>query len=138
MGLDAFGYRDVMAAQPPPEAVGVSQQSRIVIGVLAALVLIEAVPAGLWVRNRLRPPVVAEPVAAAALPAAASIPLASCEPAAGRASAAAVPAASPAGIGATATTGLAAKTTGAGAKPETRRRRRWRRSSGRLWQARLR
>lgn len=112
MGLDAFGT-ETMAAPAPAEAGATSQQSRIVIGVLAALVLIEAVPTGLWVRSRLRPPAVAEPVAAAALPPAATIPLASC----------AETTASPTtavGTAPTATSGLAAAKPGAvpGAKPE--------------------
>jgi hypothetical protein len=110
MGLDAFST-ETMAAPAVPEATGLSQQSRIVIGVLASLVLIEAVPTGLWIRNRLRPPVAA-PVAAAALPPAAAIPLASCEPAVSPTASAALPA--PA-----ATSGTAARTTpAAGAKPE--------------------
>jgi hypothetical protein len=57
----------------------VPQQAWIAIAVLGALVLIEAVPTALWIRARLRPPVVPEPVAAASLPPAATIPLASCE-----------------------------------------------------------
>jgi hypothetical protein len=79
VGLDAFGTEETIAAAPGPEASGVPQQAWIAIGVLAALVLIEAVPTALWLRARLRPPVVSEPVAAATLPAAAAIPLASCE-----------------------------------------------------------
>ena len=80
VGLDAFGTEETMAAAPEAEAPRVPQQAWIAIGVLAALVLIEAVPTALWLRARLRPPVVSEPVAAATLPAAAAIPLASCEP----------------------------------------------------------
>ena len=112
MGLDAFGT-ETIAAPAPAEAVGMSQQSRIAIVILASLVLIEAVPTALWIRGRFRPPAVAAPVTAAALPPAAVIPLAACEPA--------VPApADPATAGATAaTTGLSARTTpAAGAKPE--------------------
>jgi hypothetical protein len=78
IGLDAFGTEETMAA-PAPEAPKVPQQAWIAIGVLAGLVLIEAVPTALWIRARLRPPVVPEPVAAAVLPPAATIPLASCE-----------------------------------------------------------
>ena len=114
MGLDAFST-ETMAAPAVPEATGWSQQSRIVIGVLAALVLLEAVPAGLWLRSRLRPPTVAAPVAAAALPPAASIPLASCEPAVTPTA----PAGTPAGPTPAATSGLTARTTPApGAKPD--------------------
>ena len=91
VGLDAFGTEETMAAAPEPQAVKLPQQAWIAIGVLAGLVLIEAVPTALWLRGRLRPPVVAEPVAAATLPAAAAIPLASCESAPAPA-----PAASPA------------------------------------------
>jgi hypothetical protein len=81
VGLDAFGTEETIAAAtaPEPAAPAVPQQAWIAIGVLAALVLIEAVPTALWLRARLRPPVVSEPVAAATLPAAAAIPLASCE-----------------------------------------------------------
>jgi serine/threonine-protein kinase len=69
-----------MAAAPAPEGPKVvPQQAWIAIAVLGALVLVEAVPTALWIRARLRPPVVSEPVAAASLPAAATIPLASCE-----------------------------------------------------------
>lgn len=102
MGLDAFGAETASGA-PVADAAPArfEQQSRIAIGVLAALVLLEAVPTGLWIRNRLRPPAVPT-VAAASLPPAATIPLASCEP---------TPAASTA---ATPTTGLAK---GAGAVP---------------------
>ena len=81
VGLEACGTEEAMAGAPEPEAARVPQQAWIAIGVLAALVLIEAVPTALWLRARLRPPVVSEPVAAATLPAAAAIPLASCEPA---------------------------------------------------------
>ena len=94
VGLDAFGTEETGVAAPEPEAPKVPQQAWIAIGVLAALVLIEAVPTALWLRGRLRPPVVSEPVAAAALPAAAAIPLASCEPT--PAPSAAAPATSPA------------------------------------------
>jgi hypothetical protein len=79
VGLDAFGTEETMAALPATEALNVPQQAWIAIAVLAALVVIEAVPTALWIRARLRPPVVSEPVAAAGLPAAAAIPLASCE-----------------------------------------------------------
>jgi hypothetical protein len=79
VGLDAFGTEETRAAAPEPQAVKLPQQAWIAIGVLAGLVLIEAVPTALWLRGRLRPPVVSEPVAAATLPAAAAIPLASCE-----------------------------------------------------------
>ena len=80
VGLDAFGTEETIAEAPPTEAPKVSfSTARIAIAVLTALVLIEAVPTALWLRARLRPPVVAEPVAAAALPAAAAIPLASCD-----------------------------------------------------------
>ena len=79
VGLDAFGTEETMAAAPEPEAVKLPQQAWIAIGVLAGLVLIEAVPTALWLRARLRAPVVSETVAAATLPAAAAIPLASCE-----------------------------------------------------------
>ena len=111
-GLDAFGTEsagEAATAEPPREAA--SQQLRIVIAVLAALVLIEAVPAALWVRGRLRTPAVAEPVSAAALPPAATIPLASCDPA---------PAASPAAAPATPapTTGVAGKGTATAAKTD--------------------
>jgi hypothetical protein len=104
MGLDAFGT-EAAAEAPVADAASprFEQQSRIAIGVLAALVLLEAVPTGLWIRNRLRPPVPTI-VAAASLPPAATIPLASCEP---------TPAA-PAPSTAAATTGLAK---GAGAVP---------------------
>lgn len=79
VGLDAFGTEETMAAAPEPQAVKLPQQAWIAIGVLAGLVLIEAVPTALWLRARLRPPVVSQPVAAATLPDAAAIPLASCE-----------------------------------------------------------
>ena len=99
VGLDAFGTEETMAGAPEPEAPRLPQQAWIAIGVLAALVLIEAVPTALWLRARLRPPVVSEPVAAATLPAAAAIPMASCEP---------TPAPSPAGPASPApTTGVA-------------------------------
>ena len=100
VGLDAFGTEETIAAAPEPEAPAVPQQAWIAIAVLAALVLIEAVPTALWLRARLRPPVVSEPVAAATLPAAATIPLASCESTPAPSSAA--PATSP-----TPTTGVA-------------------------------
>jgi hypothetical protein len=97
VGLDAFGTEETMAAAAPvTEAPKVPQQAWIAIGVLAALVLIEAVPTALWIRARLRPPVVSEPVAAAALPTAAAIPLASCESTPAPAAAGSPPAASPA------------------------------------------
>jgi hypothetical protein len=113
-GLDAFGTES--AAPVPAEGPAISQ-SRIVIAILAALVLIEAVPTALWLRGRLRPPTVASPVAAAGLPPAATIPLASCEPAAASPStAASTPAPSP-----VSTQGVAARSTppAAGAKPES-------------------
>jgi hypothetical protein len=80
VGLDAFGTEETMAAPSASaaEAPKVPQQAWIAIAVLAALVVIEAVPTALWIRARLRPPV-SESAAAAALPAAAAIPLASCE-----------------------------------------------------------
>ena len=79
VGLDAFGTEETMAAAAPvPEEPKVPRQAWIAIGLLAALVVIEAVPTALWIRARLRPPVVSEP-AATGLPAAAAIPLASCE-----------------------------------------------------------
>jgi hypothetical protein len=108
VGLDAFGTEQTIAADPAPEALKVPQQAWIAIGVLAALVLIEAVPTALWLRTRLRPPVVSEPVAAATLPAAAAIPLASCESAPAP-SPAAAPATSPAP-----TTGVAKGPSGPG------------------------
>ena len=80
VGLDAFGTEETMRAAPEAEPLKVPQQARIAIGLLTALVLIQAVPTALWLKARLRPPVAAEPVAAATLPAAAAIPLASCEP----------------------------------------------------------
>jgi len=79
VGLDAFGTEETTTAAVEPKVPQLPQQAWIAIGVLAALVLIEAVPTALWLRARLRPPVVSEPVAAATLPAAAAIPLASCE-----------------------------------------------------------
>jgi hypothetical protein len=79
VGLDAFGTEETLAAPAPEEPKVVPQQAWIAIAVLGALVLIEAVPTALWIRARLRPPVVPEPVAAASLPPAATIPLASCE-----------------------------------------------------------
>ena len=91
-GLGAFGTEETMAAAPDGPAV-MSQQASIAIAVLAALVLIEAVPTALWVRGRLRPPAVAEPVGAAATTG--TIPLASCESTPAPTSAAA-PAAAPA------------------------------------------
>jgi PEGA domain-containing protein len=105
-GLDAFGTEDTMAAPAPGEPVVLPQQASIAIAVLAALVLIEAVPAALWIRARLRPPAVAESVAAAALPATGTIPLASCEST--PAPSAAGPAAAPAP-----TTGVAGRGTSA-------------------------
>ena len=101
MGLDAFGAEDGSPAAAPPAsgARATFAQSHIVIGVLALLVLIEAVPTGLWIRNRLRPP--APPVTAAALPPAAAIPLASCSEPAGPSPAApatATPAAATSGV----------------------------------------
>jgi hypothetical protein len=95
VGLDAFGTEETMAAPAPEEAKVVPQQAWIAIAVLGALVLIEAVPTALWIRARLRPPVVSEPVAAASLPPAATIPLASCESTPAPSNAAA-PAAAPA------------------------------------------
>src|SRR6187200_1463786 len=106
-GLDAFGTEDTMAAPAPGEPVVLPQQASIAIAVLAALVLIEAVPAALWIRARLRPPAVAESVAAAALPATGTIPLASCESTPAPSSAAG-PAAAPAP-----TTGVAGRGTSA-------------------------
>jgi hypothetical protein len=100
IGLDAFGTEETMAAAAPEEPKAVPQQAWIAIAVLGALVLIEAVPTALWIRARVRPPVVPETVAAAALPPAATIPLASCESTPVAASA--PPAAAP-------TTGVAAK-----------------------------
>ena len=112
MGLDAFGTETV-AAPAAAEAVGMSQQARIAIAVLASLVLIEAVPTALWVRDFFRPPPVAAPVSAPALPPAAAIPLASCEPAVAEPTGLAAAAAT------TATTGLVARPApAAGAKPE--------------------
>jgi hypothetical protein len=93
LGLDAFGTEETMEA-PAPEVSRVSQQAWVAISVLAALVVIEAVPTALWIRARLRPPAVPEPVVSAALPAAAAIPLASCD--ATPAPSAAAPAAAPA------------------------------------------
>jgi hypothetical protein len=56
-GLDAFGTEDTMAAPAPGEPVVLPQQAPIAIAVLAALVLIEAVPAALWIRlDSVRPP----------------------------------------------------------------------------------
>ena len=108
IGLDAFGTEETIAAPAPEEPKVVPQQAWIAIGVLGALVLIEAVPTALWMRGRLRPPAVAEPVAAASLPPAATIPLASCESTSVPSSAAA-PVAVPAP-----TTGVAAKGKSAG------------------------
>jgi hypothetical protein len=113
MGLDAFGAET--AAEEPAATPAVSPRARLAIAVLAALVLIEAVPTALWLRARLRPPVAAPPASAAALPAAAVLPLASCEPTPSDA-----PAATASGASATAaTTGLTARTapTPPGAKP---------------------
>jgi hypothetical protein len=112
IGLDAFGTEKTMAASAPEEPKVVPQQAWIAIAVLGALVLIEAVPTALWIRARLRPPAVAEPVAAASVPPAATIPLASCESTPAPSSAA-VPAAAPAP-----TTGVAAKGTTAAGKPD--------------------
>jgi PEGA domain-containing protein len=92
-GLDAFGTEETMASPGPEAPTVVPQQASIAIAVLAALVLIEAVPTALWMRARLRPPAVAEPVAAAALPATGTIPLASCESTPGPSSGGAPPAA---------------------------------------------
>ena len=109
IGLDAFGTEETMAAPAPEEPKVIAQPASIAIAVLGALVLIEAVPTALWMRARLRPPAVAEPVAAAALPPTATIPLASCESTPVPSSAAG-PAAAPAP-----TSGVAAKgTSGAG------------------------
>src|SRR5688572_6221660 len=102
VGLDAFGTEETLAEASATELPKQSQQARIAIAVLTALVLIEAVPAALWLRARLRPPVVSEPVAAATLPASAAIPLASCESTPAPPPVAAAPATSPA-----ATTGVA-------------------------------
>jgi hypothetical protein len=112
VGLDAFGTEEHTEAtsEGSPRA-SASPQSRVVIAVLAALVLIEAVPAALWVRGRLRPPAMAESLSAASLPAAAAIPLASCEPAP------AAPAAAPPAATAS-TTGVAAKGSAAAAKTD--------------------
>jgi hypothetical protein len=112
MGLDAFGAET--AADGPAGTPAASPQARLAIAVLAALVLIEAVPTALWVRGRLRPPVAPPVSAAAQLPAAAALPLASCEPAASDA-----PAATASGPSAPAATGLGARTspTPPGAKP---------------------
>lgn len=110
MGLDAFGTESASPDSPKPPAG--DHRLRMVTAILAALVLIEAVPAALWVRGKLRPPVDPAVVQAAALPAAAAIPLASCESA---------PATPPAATNptATATSGVAVKTPdNAGAKPE--------------------
>ena len=105
IGLDAFGTEETMAAPAAEEPKVLPQQAWIAIGVLGALVLIEAVPTALWIRGRLRPPAVPEPVAAASLPPTATIPLASCE-STPVSSAAPAAAASPAP-----TTGVAAKGT---------------------------
>ena len=107
VGLDAFGTEETIAAPAPEEPKAVPQQAWIAIAVLGALVLIEAVPTALWIRARLRPPVVPEPVAAASLPPAATIPLASCESAPAPSNAA-TPAAAPAP-----TTGVAKPTSAA-------------------------
>ncbi len=112
-GLEAFGTEETMAEAPASEGPKGSQQVRIAIAVLTALVLIEAVPAALWLRARLRPPVVAEPVAAAALPAAAAIPLASCESTPAPSSAAPAPVTAPA-----ATTGVAKGSAPSGGKTD--------------------
>jgi len=106
-GLDAFGTEDTMAAPAPApgEPVVLPQQASIAIAVLAALVLIEAVPAALWIRARLRPPAVAESVAAAALPATGTIPLASCESTPVPSSAAGPAAAPTSGVAARGTSG---------------------------------
>ena len=113
MGLDAFGTETVAEEAPSEQAAGMPPQARVAIAVLSALVLIEAVPTALWVRNRLRPPTVAAPVAAAALPPAATRPLASCEPAAVDPAAASSGAVAPA-----ATAGVGGKQTAAAAKTE--------------------
>jgi hypothetical protein len=112
-GLDAFGTEETLAEAPATDAAKGSQQARIAIAVLTALVLIEAVPAALWLRARLRPPVVAEPVAAAALPAAAAIPLASCDSTPAPAPAAPAPVTS-----AAATTGVAKGAAASGGKTD--------------------
>jgi hypothetical protein len=109
IGLDAFGTEETMTA-PAPEAPRVPQRAWIAIAVLAALVVIEAVPTALWIRARLRPPVVPEPAATAALPAAAAIPLASCDSTPAPSAAPPAPAPAP-------TTGVA-KSTSAAAKTE--------------------
>lgn len=109
IGLDAFGTEETMAAPAPEEPKAVPQQAWMAIAVLGALVLIEAVPTALWIRARVRPPVVAETLAAAALPPAPTIPLASCESTPVAASA--PPAAAPAP-----TTGVGAKGTSAAGK----------------------
>jgi hypothetical protein len=109
IGLDAFGTEETMTAAAP-EAPRVPQRAWIAIAVLAALVVIEAVPTALWIRARLRPPVVPEPAATAALPAAAAIPLASCDSTPAPSAAPPAPAPAP-------TTGVA-KSTSAAAKTE--------------------
>lgn len=109
IGLDAFGTEETMTA-PAPETPRVPQPAWIAIAVLAALVVIEAVPTALWIRARLRPPVVPEPAATAALPAAAAIPLASCDSTPAPSAAPPAPAPAP-------TTGVA-KSTSAAAKTE--------------------
>jgi hypothetical protein len=98
VGLDAFGTEETIAAARESETtLHVPRQPWVAIAVLAALVVIEAVPTALWIRGRLRPPVASEPAAAAMLPAAAAIPLASCESAPATSTAAAgTPPASPA------------------------------------------
>jgi hypothetical protein len=109
IGLDAFGTEETMTA-PAPETPRVPQPAWIAIAVLAALVVIEAVPTALWIRARLRPPVVPEPAPTAALPAAAAIPLASCDSTPAPSAAPPAPAPAP-------TTGVA-KSTSAAAKTE--------------------
>ena len=116
VGLDAFGTEETLAAPAPEEPKVVPQQAWIAIAVLGALVLIEAVPTALWIRARLRPPVVPEPVAAASLPPAATIPLASCESAPAPSNAA-TPAAAPAPTTGVAKPTSAAARTGAAVPP---------------------
>jgi hypothetical protein len=111
-GLDEFGTEETLAGPAPEEPIVLPRQASIAIAVLAALVLLEAVPAALWMRSRLRPPAVAESVAAAALPSSGGIPLASCESTAVPSSAPG-PAAAP-----TPTSGVAARGTSASGRTD--------------------
>jgi hypothetical protein len=83
-GLDAFASERKPVASPTHPAPESRRGLKLAIGVLAAAVLVEAVPTALWLGARFQPPVTAASVAAAApavAPPPVILPAAPCEPA---------------------------------------------------------